>query len=191
MPKKPTSNNPRAVYMREWRAKNIERVRANERASQARIREADPEEYKRRARERYERWLAKGDNREREMARVRKGVRVSRRGLTKRDRHDYWLARRGLCDFCQRSYADPDLPGSWKTTVVDHDHDHCDNKIGCIGCVRGQGHRVCNVIEGAVKKALDLGLITGIWGPLADYLSDPPMQRWLRERDAGAATLAA
>lgn len=81
--------------------------------------------------------------------------------------------------------------GSWKNTVVDHDHDHCANKIGCIGCVRGQGHRVCNVIEGHIKLALELGLITGIWGPLADYLSDPPMQRWLRERGAEDAPLAA
>jgi hypothetical protein len=63
-------------------------------------------------------------------------------------------------------------------TVVDHDRDHCSNKIGCIDCVRGQGHRVCNVAEGVIQKAMRLGIITGVTGPLVQYLADPPFQQW-------------
>lgn len=146
---------------------------------------ADPEAFNAAARERYRKWLEKPGNRERDRARTnRQGVRMSRRGLSLADRHDYWQWHGGMCDFCNLPYPDPALPGSWKHAVVDHDHDHCDNKIGCIGCVRGQGHRVCNVVEGHIKLALEMGLITAIDGPLVRYLADPPMQRWLSERAA-------
>jgi hypothetical protein len=191
MSKSPTSDDPHAVYMRGWRAKNIDKARAIERASQARQKAADPEGFRERANARYQKWLAKPGNREREAMRVRPGVRRSRRGLSPGERHDYWVYRDGRCDMCGADYPDPAVTGSWKFTVVDHDHAHCPYKIGCIGCVRGQGHRVCNVVEGHIKLALDMGLITAIDGPLVEYLADPPMQRWLRERAAKDDSLAA
>lgn len=187
MPKQPTSDKPRAVYMREWRARNLDKAKAIERASVERQKAADPERFRERARARYQRWLEKPENAAKNRQRNRDGYRVwrrTRRGLSIADRHAYWLYQGGLCDMCHQPYPDPATPGSWKHAVVDHDHDHCKYRVGCIGCVRGQGHRPCNVIEGLLKRALAIGIITAIDGPLKEYLADPPMQRWLREREA-------
>ena len=69
-------------------------------------------------------------------------------------------------------------------TVVDHEHGHCGNAVGCLACVRGQGHRTCNVMEGSIRKAILLGIVTNIEGPLREYLADPPMRKWAEGRKA-------
>lgn len=33
-----------------------------------------------------------------------------------------------------------------------------------------------------MRKALTTGLLVATWGPLSDYLADPPMGKWLRGR---------
>lgn len=176
-----------AAYAREWRAKpeNLERARESNRQSRLRAKAADPEGYAERVKARYAKWLAQPGNAELDRERKRaqaSGWRKSRRGLTREDQHDYWLARGGLCDLCGLPYEDPILPDAWRGTVVDHEHGHCKSIVGCSGCVRGQGHRVCNVVEGVVAKALALGMLSEVVGPLSEYLADPPMRRWLQHR---------
>lgn len=186
-----------ASEKREWRQRpgNRERERENQRRSIAKRKTADPEGYLAAQRARYAKHIANPENREKHRARGRARYAAGltrRRGLTIADRHEYWVARGGLCDMCQKPCADPALPGAWKVTVVDHDHDHCKSGIGCLDCVRGQGHRECNVTEGVVRKALASGLLTAAWGPLSAYLADPPMGKWVRGRLAdGPSDLAA
>ena len=185
MSKPVTSTNRKAVYQRQWREKNIEHAREIERASQERRKAADPVAFREAARQRYEKWLSSGDNAARERSRRRYGEphygSGKRRGLTMAMRHAYWEWRAGLCDFCGKPCNDPAVTGAWKMTVVDHDRAHHarPGSIGCIECVRGQGHRPCNVAEGVIQRSLAQG--TGVTGPLVDYLADPPFQRWRRE----------
>lgn len=180
------------AYMREWRNRpeNLERQRASHKRSDDRAKARDPEGFRAKARARYVKYMADPANREKQLAasraRYNAGIRSRRRGLTLQDQHDYWLWQDGKCDFCKKPYPDPLAPEStFRHIAVDHDRGHVGCKspsIGCRECVRGQGHRDCNVAEGFVKKALASGLLTSIAGPLADYLADPPIQRWLAER---------
>lgn len=190
--KGPIVNSPevraaRAAAMREWRNRpeNLERARAGNRASRQRAIEREGEAYHARQRERYRTYISSPEARAKkaDSQRTRQGAGLyRRRGLNRLDRHDYWVSRAGLCDFCGSPYPDPLLPGAWKDAVVDHDREHCDRQIGCRECVRAQGHRACNVMEGVVRAAVARGLISGYWGRLNDILTDPPMQRWLATR---------
>lgn len=177
----------RREYMREWRLRpeNLERARAFVRRTRERTKAANPEAFTTRERARYQEYMAQPGAREqhRQRGRDARATKMNRRrGLNILDRHDYWLFHGGLCDFCQQPYPDPLEPGAWKNAVVDHDGTHCDRLIGCKGCVRAQGHRSCNVVEGQIKRAMEIGIIDGFTGRLAVVLADKPMQRWLASR---------
>lgn len=106
-------------------------------------------------------------------------------GVTREEFHAYWEHRGGLCDLCRKPVPSPsETDRRAQAAHIDHDHDHCARKTGCRGCVRGVLHPTCNTVEGAVAIGIRAGYITGVRGPIADYLTNPPLQRWLRERDA-------
>lgn len=170
-------------YTQEWRresgwyAKNAERLRARQRERHS-LAANDPE-YRAKKRESYHRWREANKDREKERKRLGRGLwQLRSHGLTPTQMHGYWAARDGRCDFCDRPYPDPAI--GRPVVAVDHDRAHCEGPTGCIECVRGVGHRECNMMEGWLRKARALGLITDFSGPLAEYLADPPLQRWLR-----------
>jgi hypothetical protein len=165
-----------------WRKANPERAREIVRKSHERAIEQDPEGFRERRRAAWHRHIAKPEAHEKHKARnrARHAAQLDRRrGLTLADRHAYWIAQDGLCDFCGKPYVDPSMPGAWRHSVVDHDSTHCANKIGCRSCVRAQGHRPCNVAEGQIRRAIEEGIIDGFTGRLTVLLAERPMQRWL------------
>lgn len=105
----------------------------------------------------------------------------NQKGVSLALRRAYYADRGGRCDLCGTDLAAV-------RAHLDHDHScsasHRPGEPGCLRCVRGLLCATCNHIEGMVLSAQQRGVLTGIWGPLADYLSDPPMQRWLRALDA-------
>lgn len=105
----------------------------------------------------------------------------NQKGVSLALRRAYYAERGGRCDLCRDQ-----LPIG--RAHLDHDHGcataHRDGEAGCLRCVRGLLCATCNHIEGMVLAGQQKGVLTGIWGPLADYLSDPPMQRWLRALEA-------
>lgn len=115
--------------------------------------------------------------------RQRDDLTFKRRGVTLAEFVEYWKIRGMACDICREPV---DQPGTSLNVVADHDKGHCARRIGCRGCVRGLLHRECNTLEGAIRKAQKKGILTGIWGPVAAYIADPPFQRW-----AGSEAVAA
>lgn len=99
---------------------------------------------------------------------------VGRHGLTADEIERYYQAR-GLCDLCDRR-----LPRGSRQWSIDHDHGHCAWVTGCPACVRGFLCSACNTFEGMIAKAIKRGWATGPAGRLAEYLADPPFQRWRR-----------
>mgnify|MGYP007083472370 CR=1 FL=1 len=86
----------------------------------------------------------------------------------------------GACDLC----------GAPDAKYLDHDHGHCPGTIGCAECIRGALCQACNLLEGTIKAALSKGVITEVSGPLAEYLANPPFQRWWGERADGGSLAA-
>lgn len=180
-------------YAREWRSRpeNAQRQRESNKRSRERAKAADPEGFKARQKARYEKFKAANpDARAKHYAkdrarllRQRTDLTFKRRGVTLAEFVEYWKSRGMACDICRGPL---EQPGVSRAVVADHDRDHCDRKIGCRDCVRGLLHRECNTLEGAIRKAQKVGILTGIWGPVAAYIADPPFQRW-----AGTEALAA
>lgn len=174
---------------KRWRDANPERSREIARQSRERAIARDAEGFRRVQKERYARYIAKPGSREkhraRSVARYAAGL-TRRRGLTIAERHEYWVHQGGRCDFCGKPYPDPAQPGAWRHSVVDHDDSHCASSIGCLGCVRAQGHRPCNVAEGQIRRAMAEGIIDGFTGRLVTVLETRPMQQWVLATERGA-----
>lgn len=103
--------------------------------------------------------------------------------ITPEERDDYLTSIGGRCDLC----GDPITA---RTAKVDHDHGHCPGDRCCRDCIRGLLCGNCNRLEGQIL----VGITAGLASPsikLATYWSDPPFQRWLRERAALALPDAA
>lgn len=182
-------------YAREWRSKpeNAQRQRESNKRSRERAKAADPEGFKARQKARYEKYKSanpdagakhSAQGRARVM-RQRGDLTFKRRGVTLAEFVEYWRARGMACDICRGPL---EQPGSSRSVAVDHDKDHCSRSIGCRRCVRGLLHRECNTLEGAIRKAQKVGILTGIWGPLAAYIADPPFQRWAMAEPIAANT---
>lgn len=82
-----------------------------------------------------------------------------------------------VCAVCKQS--------SPTILAVDHDHACCDKKHSCGKCVRGLLCDTCNLTIGRVEKAMILGLLISISGPIADYLN-----KWKAVHEAEKAKAA-
>lgn len=59
---------------------------------------------------------------------------------------------------------------------IDHDHSCCDYSgvvKSCGKCIRGLLCNRCNVMVGSIERAIQLGLIDSVTGPINEYLSRP------------------
>lgn len=101
---------------------------------------------------------------------------ILRHGLTAEQITLYYLSR-SKCDICNDVFP---WDGRMHNFAIDHDHKHCPTDQGCPKCVRGFLCRACNMLEGAIIKAIRRGVITSVDGRLAEYWAHPPFQRWLR-----------
>lgn len=115
------------------------------------------------------------------LARRRETEYRRRFGLSVEERDSY-VSRSGIacCDVC--GSVDPGSRLGWAT---DHDHDHCGRDKGCLSCIRAVLCMRCNVLEGALKRAVTLGIVTlpvhGPLGILFGPIADTPFQVWRRE----------